>query len=498
MYCFCMAVTAPKPEKVTFAINKEANFSEWFTEIIKRAELADLRYNVKGFLVFQPWSVLVMEKMYDWLEELLQRKGHQPYWFPVVIPEKNLLMEKEHVEGFAPEVLWVTEHGAGEKLEEKLALRPTSETAFYQMFALWIRSYNDLPFKTYQRAQVFRHETKATRPFLRSREFFWIESHDAFATHEEALKQVREDMQTTFEFMTQRLGIPFIFFQRPQWDKFAGALNTYAADSLMPDGKVVQQPSTHDLGQNFSKPFGVLFKDKDGTEKNPFITCYGPAISRIFASLISVHGDHKGLRFPFEIAPKQIVVIPLALDKDPKVLVFGKKLVEQLQQNGFRVQLDASADSPGSKFYFWEMKGIPFRIEIGPKELKTKKLTVHRRDISQKETIPSKSLLKWIAKTAKAYDKTLFEKAAHLFDNSIRSADSWDELKRGVQERGFVRVNFCSDQLDAVSCAERIEKELSANVRGKRADQTEQPFGSKTCVVCQKPASVVLYVAKQY
>ena len=309
-----------KQEKITFNIDREKNFSEWFSEIIKTAELADLRYNVKGFLVFQPWAVLCMEKMYDFFEGALQKKGHLPYWYPSLIPEKNFFVEKEHVEGFTPQVFWVTEAGAGEKLEEKLALRPTSETAFYQMFALWIRSHKDLPFKTYQRAQVFRYETKATRPFLRSREFHWIETHCAFGTAEEAERQVQEDMETTKEMLHDTFGIPFIFFERPQWDKFAGAERSFAADVISPDGRVVQQPSTHFLGQNFSKAFNVTFSDKDTKEKFCFLTCYGPAISRIFASLIITHGDNKGLRFPFEIAPLQVIIVPIAFEKEKKSL----------------------------------------------------------------------------------------------------------------------------------------------------------------------------------
>lgn len=487
-----------KPEKVTFNIDKENNFSDWFSEIIKSAELADIRYNVKGFLVFQPWSVLVMEKMYDLLEAILQAKGHNPYWYPAVIPEKNFHLESEHVEGFTPSVFWVTEHGDSEKLEEKLALRPTSETAFYQMFALWIRSHNDLPFKTYQRAQVFRYETKATRPFLRSREFFWIETHNAFATEEEVLQQVQEDMETTQEFLFERLGIPFIFFQRPQWDKFAGAVNTYAADTLMPDGRIIQQPSTHNLGQNFSRPFNVLFTDKDGKEKHPFTTCYGPAVSRIFASLFAVHGDNAGLRFPFEVAPKQIVIVPVALDKEPKLKPFVESLAKDLRANGYRVELDLSEKMPGEKFFFWEMKGVPLRIEVGPKEFRDEKLTVFRRDTGKKESIARRDLAHWIEATGKALTENLKKQALHLFDNAVKDADSWAELKKKVDERGFVRCNFCSDQLAAVPCAERIEKELAANVRGKRADKDEKPFGSKKCIACGQSASVVLYVGKQY
>src|SRR3989344_3424952 len=198
-------------KKTIFNINKETNFSEWFTEIVRVAELADLRYNVKGFLVFQPWAVLAMEKMYKYLEEALQKKGHKPYFFPAVIPEKNFNTESEHVKGFTPQVFWIT-HGGDTKLTEKLALRPTSETAFYQMFSLWIRSYKDLPFKTYQRANVFRYETKATRPFLRSREFHWIEAHCAHATEKDAMNQVHEDMESTREFLLDELCLPFIFF----------------------------------------------------------------------------------------------------------------------------------------------------------------------------------------------------------------------------------------------------------------------------------------------
>ncbi len=269
---------------------KDEDFSEWFSQIIQKAELADLRYNIKGFLVFQPWSVLSMEKMYDYMEKALKQKGHKPYWFPTVIPKSNFEKESVHVKGFTPEVFWVT-HGGDKKLEEPLALRPTSETAFYQMFNLWIRSYKDLPFKTYQRANVFRYETKATRPFLRSREFHWIETHCVHATENDAMKQVKEDMQTTKEVLHDIYGLPFIFFERPSWDKFAGAYKTFAADVLNPDGRVVQQPSTHIISPSFAKAFNITYKDKDGKEKSVYTTCYGPAISRIFASIIIVHCD---------------------------------------------------------------------------------------------------------------------------------------------------------------------------------------------------------------
>src|SRR3989344_7853110 len=323
-------------------VKKNENFSEWFTEVVQKAELADMRFNVKGFLVFQPSSVLVMEKMYSFMESALRKKGHNPYWFPTVIPESNFTKESSHVKGFTPQVFWVT-HGGDKELEEKLALRPTSETAFYQMFALWIRSYKDLPFKTYQRANVFRYETKATRPFLRSREFHWIETHCAFPNLESAEAQVKEDMETTKDILHDIFGIPFIFFQRPEWDKFPGAYKTFAADAINPDGKLVQQPSTHIIKQEFSKAFDVKYKDKDGQDKYCYLTCYGPAVSRIFASVIITHGDDKGLRFPWDIAPLQVIIVPIG--PEPALIKKASEIKKALSD--YSVEIDTSEKSPG-------------------------------------------------------------------------------------------------------------------------------------------------------
>ncbi|MBI2529518.1 MAG: proline--tRNA ligase [Candidatus Diapherotrites archaeon] len=490
-----MAQENQKEEKITFNIDKDRNFSEWFTEIIKVAELADMRYNVKGFVVFQPWSVLAMEAMYDLYERALQRKGHNPMWFPAVIPEKNFFLERSHVEGFAPEVFWITEHGASEKLEEKLALRPTSETAIYQMYSLWIRSYKDLPFKAYQRAQVWRHETKATRPFLRSREFYWIEAHDVFANEEGAMRQVHEDMEIAEEILHKKFGVPFIFFKRPQWDKFAGAVNTYAADAIMPNGKIVQQPSTHLLEQNFSKAFDVKFRDSDGNEKYAYITCYGPCISRMFASVIAMHGDSKGLKFPFEIAPKQIVIVPIAADKNNAVMKKAQELADLLSAN-YRVEIDASEKSPGEKFYYWEMKGVPLRIELGPKEVKEKKLTIYRRDTNKKEAVSEKQLLKFVESSAGEITENLCASADKYFSGIIKDAKSLDEIKSAVDSGKIARTNFCSTELGGAKCAETIEKQLGARVRGTRVDKSEKPSGK--CAVCGKEAKEVVYIANEY
>ncbi|MBS3061669.1 MAG: proline--tRNA ligase [Candidatus Diapherotrites archaeon] len=487
-----------REDKVIFNLDKETQFSDWFTEIIKTAELADLRYNIKGFLVFQPWSVLAMEAMYDYFERDLQKRGHKPYWYPALIPKSNLTRESEHVKGFVPEVFWVTEHGNNEKLEEPYALRPTSETAFYPMFSIWVRSYKDLPFLTYQRAQVWRYETKATRPFLRSREFYWIETHCGFKNASDAYQHVLGDMQTTERVMHQIFGIPFIFFQRPQWDKFAGADNTFAADTIMPDGKIIQQPSTHMLGTHFAKAFNEKFNDESGQEQLVYNTCYGPAISRMFASVISFHGDNKGLRFPFEIAPVQVIITPIAAHKNPSVNAKALQLRNQLFDTGLRVEVDSSDKMPGEKFYYWEMKGVPIRIEIGPKELDKNVVMLYRRDTETKTEIKEKDLLNAIQKNAFELSANLRKQADQKFENVIRDAKDRKELEKIVNDRGFCRCNFCSINLDGARCAETVEKEIGATVRGKRIDKDEKPFGTRECVICKQAAGVVVYIGKQY
>ncbi len=473
-------------------VKKNEDFSEWFTQIIQKCELADLRYNVKGFLVFQPWSVLSMEKMYKHMEKTLQKKGHKPYWFPTVIPESNFKKESSHVKGFTPEVFWVTQ-GGKTKLTERLALRPTSETAFYQMFELWIRSYKDLPFKTYQRAQVFRYETKATRPFLRGREFHWIETHCVHATEEDAFNQVKEDMETSKEVLHDIYGLPFIFFERPEWDKFAGASRTFASDVLNPDGKVIQQPSTHIISPSFAKAFNIKFKDKDGIDKPAYTTCYGPAISRIFASVIIVHGDDKGLKFPWEIAPVQVVIVPINADeKIRKKAESIKKEIEDFAE----VEIDNSEKRPGEKFNYWEMKGVPIRIDLGLKDLDKKKITIFRRDTDEKIVVSEKDLVSKIKQISKEFTKNLTKKADKIFEGRIKNVSNLQEIKKTIKEGSIARVKFCSVEKDGEPCAEKIKKETEAEVRGTRLDEKEKPSGK--CVICGRAAKEIVYIAKSY
>jgi prolyl-tRNA synthetase len=481
------------PEGMTF---RKKDFSEWFSEVIAKTQLCDIRYNVKGFIVFREWAVLCMEEMYRALEKELQKKGHSPVWFPALIPERNFKKESEHVEGFIPEVFWVT-HAGGEKLTEKLALRPTSETAMYTMYSQWIRSWRDLPLKLYQRAQVWRYETKATRPFIRSREFHWIEGHDVFATKEQAENQVHEDIDTTEQVMHRQFGIPSIPFKRPEWDKFAGAVYTVAADTLMPDGKVIQQPSTHFLGQNFSKPFGIKFMDRNEREQTAWQTCYGPAVSRIISSVIAIHGDDKGLVFPFGIAPVQAVIVPiLKAGQEERIHAKCEELKNLLEKEGLRAKVDYSENSAGWKFNHWEMRGVPVRIELGPRDMENRQAVMVRRDTGEKRAVPENEIYRAVKDAGSSLTQNLVRKADAWFASMIRSAGSMHELESELEKGGFVRVDFCSRESEGRHCAEKIKEKLHAEVRGTRADTHEVPKGN--CIVCGKKAGAVVYVGKQY
>lgn len=487
-----------KINKVTkgISVSKTENFSDWYSELIQKAELADMRYNVKGFVCYMPWATISIKKMYNKYELALEEKDHMPLVMPSVIPESNFLLEADHVEGFAPEVFWITETGDGQKLQEKLALRPTSETALYKMYSYWVRSYNDLPFKRYQSCQVWRAEnTKATRPFLRAREFHWIESHNVFSSLEEAKSQVIEDMSITYDMLENEFAIPIIFFQRPEWDKFPGAVHTYAADALMDSGKVLQLPSTHLLGDNFSKPFNVKFMDKDGVEKYGFITCYGPAISRIYGAMISILGDDQGLILPFDLAPKQIVIVPVLFKgKEDKVLEKCEELRKDLSKE-YSIHVDIRDISPGEKYNHWELKGVPIRLEIGPRDIEKNQVVLVKRSSDDKQFVPLNDLSVTLKKIKDTYTNELRDKQKEKFKDYIVDCDSIEEVKNTVNNKKMARVGMCSIGTEAISCAEEIEKQTDAFVRGSKVGEENI---KKTCVACNKTAKVTAYIAKSY
>ena len=482
-------------KKKTFNISKEGNFSEWYSEILNKAEVTDIRYGVKGFVVIRPWGAKIIENMYRIYSSALNRTGHNPAIFPTVIPEENFKKEAGHVKGFAPEVFWL-ENQQG---DDKLALRPTSETAFYEMYNLWIRSYRDLPVKIYQRANIFRYETKSTRPLIRSREFHWIESHNAFATKKEAEAQVLEDIEMTEAVMHKVFGVPFLPMRRPQWDKFPGAEYTVGSDSIMPDGKVLQQPSTHMLGQHFSKAFDVKFVDEKEREKYVWQTCYGPAMSRIMASVISVHGDDRGLILPYTLSPVQVVIVPM-YSGDSKVKKKINDVLEKFSADFFSENIDVEVDDsdkrPGEKFFKWEMKGVPFRVELGENELNSGELTVFIRDTLEKVSIKFENLVEDIKNLGAEFDARLKSRADEFFNKKIVECNDKSSIKKALNSGNVARFSFCSDGEEGKGCAEYVEKELSARIMGVRHDVVEKAKGK--CEFCGKKANVVVYAGKSY
>lgn len=471
---------------------KEENFSQWYSQVLDKAELIDLRLGIKGFIVIRPWGASIIENTYDLYEEELQGKGHKLTIMPSVIPESNLKKEASHIQGFTPEVFWLQT----KKGEEKLALRPTSETLYTPMFALWIRSHRDLPMKLYQKGSVFRYDTKATRPLIRGREFQWIETHNAFATKKEAEAHVQEDIQITEKIMHQELGIPFLPIKRPEWDKFAGAEYTIGSDVLMPDGRVIQQPSTHFMGQKFSKAFDAKFKNEKGDEEYLWTTAYGPAMSRILVSIISTHGDDKGLILPFSVSPIQIIIIPIYTKKNRrKIINESEKIKKKIESLKLRVEIDKAEKRPGEKYYEWELKGVPFRLEIGEKEIKNKRLILFIRDSKKKENLSIKNLSK-LKKYGIKFDDRLRKKAEESMNGKIVNCKTKEQVKKAMGEGKIARVNWCSLNNEGMKCAEHIEKEINAEVRGSLANKKEKSTGN--CILCNKPAREVVYVAKSY
>jgi len=479
-----------------FDIDKEKNFSEWFSEVLKAAELIDQRYNIKGFNVHRPNATITEKVIYQIYEKELEKKGHKPAMFPALIPASALKVEEEHVEGFAPDVFWVTEGGSS-KFEEKLAMRPTSESAMYTIYAQWVRSYRDLPIKIYQSCQVWRHETKATKPLLRDREFYWIEAHNVFATREEAEAQVLEDMEVVRTVLYDKLGIPFFFFRRPEWDKFAGAEYTFGSDALMPDGVAIQLPSTHFLAQKFSKAFNIKYLDKNEKDQFAWQTCYGPGISRIYAALISIHGDNKGLILPLELAPTQVVIIPIpAKEKVKEITAKCAELKKTVEDMSLRTVFDDSDSTPGFKFNLWELRGASIRLEVGSKELKERSVTVCRRDTGRRETVTDKDMGEYLRSVGTKILKNLRNRAEKRFRDSVREVKDLGGIKKALATGGFVRVMFCSRDRDGEKCADVIKEETGADVKGNIHGKEETAHGN--CVVCGEKAKEVLYIAVSY
>ena len=475
-------------EKKAAALPPKSNFSEWYNELLLMGEIMDVRYPVKGLYVWFPFGFDLRKRTYAIIRELLD-KDHQEALFPLLIPETEFMKEAEHIKGFENEVYWVT-HGGKNELDVKLALRPTSETAIYPMYKVWVRSHADLPIKIYQIVNTFRYETKHTRPLIRLREITsFKEAHTVHATWEEAAEQVKDAVRIYQEFYT-RLAIPTIVSKRPDWDKFPGADYTMAVDTLMPDNKTLQIGTAHHLGSNFAKTFDIKYEDKTGEQRLAHQTCYGIS-ERCIAALLSIHGDDKGLIFPPEVAPVQIVVIPIIFGKSEDIINACRELARLLKEKGIRVALDESDERPGAKYYRWEMKGVPLRVEIGPRDLKNNVATVVRRDTGKKETIPLDNIANEIITKFENIRNNLFEKAERSLKERILDCSTLEEVKNRIPD-GIARISWCGEQ----ECGLAMEESVGAGILG--IPEGEPGRGAGNCPVCNKETDNKAIMAKSY
>ena len=462
------------------------NFSEWYHELLMTAEIVDNRYPVKGMCVWFPFGFAIKKNVYAVIRELLD-PDHQETQFPLMIPENEFMKEAQHIKGFEEEVYWVT-HGGTSPLEVKLALRPTSETAIYPMFKLWIRSHADLPLRIYQIVNTFRYETKHTRPLIRLREITsFKEAHTVHATWEEAAEQVEVAISRYSEFY-RRLALPFLVSRRPSWDKFPGADYTTAIDVIMPDGKTLQVGTAHHLGSTFAKTYEITYEAENGEQKLVSQTCYGIS-ERCIAALISVHGDEKGLALPWGVAPTQVVIVPILLGDKEKVLAVCRELQSKLSAARVRVQLDTSDERPGAKFYKWEMKGVPIRLEVGPRDIEKGVVTLARRD-GAKKAVPMEGLVEAINKEAEELQAALYTKATNLHEAKVKEVASIEEAKAQTQV-GVALVPWCGE----VDCGHQLENQVEANMLG---EPQYQSFSEAACAVCGKKSTGRTYMARQY
>ncbi len=473
-------------------VKKSENFPEWYTQVVLKSGLADYG-PIQGTIAFREYSFAIWEKIQAIFNEMIKKTGHKNVYFPMLIPESFLKKEAEHFKGFTPEVFWVTQAG-DRKLSERLAIRPTSETMVYYFFSRWIRSWRDLPLLVNQWCNIARAEIKSTKPFIRTTEFLWQEGHTAHATKEEADKEVMLILEFYRKIIEDYLAIPVLVGKKSEREKFAGALYTTTLEALMPDGKALQIGTSHNLGQNFSKPFEIKFLDKDEKEKYVWTTSWGIA-SRLIGAIIMVHGDDKGLVLPPNIAPIQVVIIPIYYKKTERkeVLRKAKEILSKLEENKVSAFLDDREEyTPGWKFNEWELKGVPLRIEIGPKDLEKKQVVVARRDNFEKVIVKEKDLIKKLNELLNEIQKSLFRKAKKFLKENIFIARNFDEFKKIIKEKGgFVKACWCGSE----ECEEKIQAETGATIRVIPFEK-EKIFSK--CIYCRKEAKEVAYFAKAY
>ena len=470
----------------------DEDFAKWYTDIVKKAELIEYT-SVKGCMVIRPYGYAIWENIQHILDGMFKATGHENVCMPMFIPESLLQKEKDHVEGFAPEVAWVT-HGGSEKLEDRLCVRPTSETLFCEHYANIVHSYRDLPKLYNQWVSVVRWE-KTTRPFLRSREFLWQEGHTIHATAEEAVAETEKMLNVYADFCEQCLAMPVIKGRKTESDKFAGAVSTYAIEALMHDGKALQAGTSHYFGDGFAKAFDIMYTDKENKKVYPHQTSWG-VTTRLIGAIIMTHGDDNGLVLPPAVAPIQVVILPIAQHKEG-VLEKAAELRDKLAAAGIRVKLDDSENSAGWKFSEYEMKGVPVRVEIGPKDIENGQCVVVTRHNREKTIVSLENMLETFrdaveAKLTEVRDG-LFEKALQNREKHTYSCVTLDEITAALEKNGdgFVKAMWCGDE----ACEDAVKEKTGV---GSRCIPMEQEQLSDTCVCCGKPAKHMVCWGKAY
>ena len=478
----------PKEKKLVEAITPMAeDFAQWYTDVVKKAELVEYT-SVKGCMILRPGGYAIWENVQKELDARFKATGVENVYMPLFIPESLLEKEKDHVEGFAPEVAWVT-MGGNEPLQERLCVRPTSETLFCELYKNIVQSHRDLPKVYNQWCSVVRWE-KTTRPFLRTKEFLWQEGHTAHATYEEAEERTVQMLNVYADFCEEVLAIPVIKGQKTDKEKFAGAEKTYTIEALMHDGKALQCGTSHNFGDGFAQAFGIQYSDKENQLKYVNQTSWGLS-TRIIGALIMVHGDDSGLVLPPRIAPTQIMVIPIAQHK-AGVLEKAEELRQTLAQAGFSVKLDDTDKSPGWKFSEQEMRGIPLRAEIGPKDIQAGQAVLVRRDTREKRIVPLSEIVTAAGEMLEQMQADMFNRAKAHLDAHISDALTYDEFQNAVANKpGFVRAMWCGDE----ACELKIKEDTTAT---SRCMPFVQEKISETCVCCGRPAKKLVYWGKAY
>ncbi|MEK6922839.1 MAG: proline--tRNA ligase, partial [Nanoarchaeota archaeon] len=467
-------------------VKKEQDFSEWYVQVVRKAELADYSA-VKGCMIIKPHAYSIWENIQSHFNKQLKNLNVKNAYFPLFIPESFFKKEAEHAKGFSPEVAWISNTEEG----ERLAIRPTSETIMYDSFSKWIRSHRDLPLRINQWSNVVRWDTKAIRLFIRTREFLWQEGHCVYETEKECEKETLLYLNEYKKLCETMLAIPILAGKKSEKEKFAGAVYTLSIDALMPDGKALQMGTSHNLGQDFAKSFNIRFLGKDEKEHVPWQNSWGIS-TRLIGAMVMTHGDDKGLVIPPNIATTKIVIIPIFNEKTKeKILKKANEIKNKL--NKYNPILDDRDHTPGWKYNEWELKGIPIRIEIGPKDLEKKQVVLVRRDTSQKKSVKITNLLKEAEKTLKDIQDSLFNKAKKLLDQNTVYAKSLSDLKKAIQNRKLAKIPWCG----SVECEDNIKDQTE----GAKIINIpfEQPKSIKdNCAYCNKKAKNIVHVAKSY